>query len=515
MSSRLRAIAVASCTAVIVSGAVLAGAVGTAAAGTTPAFSANPTHGPVGSTVKLFDRGHHFTPTDTVTINGLTATDTYISAYKLRVVVPAAATTGPVVVTDTATSQTMTGPTFTVQRPTTAAVSQSARTLNYPATLTVTGTLSAGSTRVSGQPAILQRRNPGATSWYRVSGTPKAQTNQHGQVHWRVTPRANGAYRVQFLASPAFAGSHSPGVHIKVIPRLRLDSIRTLPARTASLITGTIQPALTGAVHLQRYYGGAWHGAGTVNARHGKFAFTVSPTSLGKLAFRVTRSGDGLHLKTTSGTLRVLVVNRTLVLGDSGPDVLQVQKRLRKLHYDIGPVNGTFGDDTLHAVTAFEKVQGFTRDGQVSTRVWKALNDPKRIHLRHPIPSAALAVEVNIPKQVLILAKYGRVWRILDTSTAGGYLYTNSQGQTERAITPTGHFSIQYKLTGTVVSKLGTLYYPSYFTTTGYAIHGEGNGNDGGEVPPYPNSHGCVRITDNAVLRYYSMLTVGTSVWVY
>ena len=67
-----------------------------------------------------------------------------------------------------------------------------------------------------------------------------------------------------------------------------------------------------------------------------------------------------------------------------------------------------------------------------------------------------------------------------------------------------GHFSIQYKQTGWQKSKLGELYYPSYFTNTGYAIHGEGNGNGGGEVPPYPNSHGCVRITNNAVLRYYN-----------
>jgi N-acetylmuramoyl-L-alanine amidase len=510
MSLTLRAIAVASCTAVVVSGAV-----GIASAGTTPAFSVKPNHGPVGSTFTLFDADQGFAATDTVTVNGTSATDTFISKYKLSVKVPAGATTGPVVVTDSATSQTLTGPKFTVQQPTSAAVSQSAQTLTYPATLTVTGTLSAGAARVTDQRAILQRRNPGATSWYHVSGTPTVRTNQHGQVQWRLTPHANGAYRVRFFASNAFKGSQSPAAHIKVIPRLRLDSIRTLPARTSSVITGTIAPALTGAVHLQRYVGGAWHGVGTVHVRKGKFSFKVAPTSLGTLSFRVIRGGDALHVRTSSQTLRVLVVNRTLVLGDSGPDVLQVQKRLRKLHYDIGPVNGSFGDDTLHAVTAFEKVQGFTPDGQVNTRVWKALNNPRLIHLRHPIPSSALAVEVNIPKQVLILAKNGRVWRILDTSTAGGYLYTNSEGQTERAITPTGHFSIQYKLTGTVVSKLGTLYYPSYFTDTGYAIHGEGNGNDGGEVPPYPNSHGCVRITDNAVLRYYNLLTVGTSVWIY
>jgi hypothetical protein len=512
MSSTLRAIVVASCTAVVVTGAVVTGAVGTAAAGPAPAFTLSPNHGPVGGTFALVGSGI-FTTTDTVTINGTAATDQFVNPNRLSVLVPAGATTGPVVVTDG--PQTLTGPTFTVQQPTTATVSPAARTLTYPGVLTVTGTLSAGSATVTGQPALLQRRNPGATAWYHVAGTATARTDHNGQVHWRVTPSANGAYRVRFPATSAFAASVSPAVRVKVLPRLRLDSIRTLPARTASLITGTVQPALTGTVRLQRYVGGVWRSAGTAIARHGKFSFTVSPTALGSLTFRVVRAGDAQHLRTSSGALRLLVVNRTLVLGNSGPDVLQVQKRLRNLHYDIGPVNGTFGDDMLHAVTAFEKVQGFSRDGQVSTRVWKALNNPKLIHLRYPIPSAALAVEVNIPKQVLILAKYGRVWRILDTSTAGGYLYTNSEGQTERAITPTGHFSIQYKLTGTVVSKLGTLYYPSYFTNTGYAIHGEGNGNDGGEVPPYPNSHGCVRITDNAVLRYYSMLTIGTSVWVY
>ncbi|MBV9486143.1 MAG: L,D-transpeptidase, partial [Frankiaceae bacterium] len=90
-----------------------------------------------------------------------------------------------------------------------------------------------------------------------------------------------------------------------------------------------------------------------------------------------------------------------------------------------------------------------------------------------------------------------------------------SDGTSQQAITPNGHFSIQYKLTGWHKSKLGELYYPSYFTNTGYAIHGEGNGNSSGEVPPYPNSHGCVRITNNAVLRYFDDLAVGTSVWIY
>jgi N-acetylmuramoyl-L-alanine amidase len=225
---------------------------------------------------------------------------------------------------------------------------------------------------------------------------------------------------------------------------------------------------------------------------------------------------DGLHASSVSKPLRIEVVHRTLTLDSSGPDVKALQERLEKLHYWVGSINGDYGWDTLHAVTAFEKVQGIHPDGDTGTHVWSALNHPKTIGLKHPI-AGAYAVEVNIAKQVVLLAKDGHIVHILDTSTAGGYQFTGSDGQEETAITPTGHFTFQYKLTGTRVSKLGTLYDPSYFTNTGYAIHGEGNGNDGGEVPPFPASHGCVRITDDAVIHFFSTpyLAVGTSVWIY
>ena len=60
-----------------------------------------------------------------------------------------------------------------------------------------------------------------------------------------------------------------------------------------------------------------------------------------------------------------------------------------------------------------------------------------------------------------------------------------------------------------VTAKLGVLYRPAYFNNSGYAIHGEP------EVPSFPASHGCVRITVPAMDRFYSKLVVGTSVWIY
>jgi lipoprotein-anchoring transpeptidase ErfK/SrfK len=126
-----------------------------------------------------------------------------------------------------------------------------------------------------------------------------------------------------------------------------------------------------------------------------------------------------------------------------------------------------------------------------------------------------VAVEVNLTSQILMIAKYGKVWRILDTSTAGGYTYTDSAGFAATAITPTGRFTIRYKVDHLVTDKLGSLWRPSYFDYSGDAIHGEGDGNSGGDVPPYAASHGCVRITDLAVNRYYDLFAVGTPVWIY
>jgi hypothetical protein len=209
-------------------------------------------------------------------------------------------------------------------------------------------------------------------------------------------------------------------------------------------------------------------------------------------------------------------VNRgDLRYGSSGAEVRALQRRLRILDYDVGPPSSTYGWDMVHAVTAFEKVQGITRDGVAGPQTWRRLGNPKVPHLEHADPSAPVAVEVNLTKQILMIAKHGVVWRILDTSTAGGYTYTDSAGLAATAITPTGYFTIQYKIDHLVTDKLGSLWRPSYFNYSGDAIHGEGDTNSGSNVPPYAASHGCVRITDLAVDRYYDLLAVGTPVWIY
>jgi N-acetylmuramoyl-L-alanine amidase len=515
MSSTLRSIAVASCTAILVTGvaASAASAAPTSPSASSAQFQVRPSYGPVGSTITL--TGADFSSATGVTIHRVAATFTKVSNTELTAVVPSGATSGLVKVIEGLNS--LTGPRFIVQQPTSSTSSISKTTLTFSHSLVVKAheTATATGQPVVGQPAALQHLAPGAHKWVHAKGAPAKPTGKSGGVKWKFQPRANGSYRVYFRQSHEFAGRATNAHAVRVLPLVHVRPIHAVSELATSQIRGTVRPHLSGRVFLQQLRHGAWKPVKHTKTKAGHFAFTIRPSGMGTLKYRVVRHADASHASSVSRTLHITVVHRTLSLGDSGRDVKTLQNRLHKLHYDVGPRNGSYGYDTLHAVTAFEKVNGLSKDGHTGPQVWAKLNNPKRVHLRHPQSNLSLAVEINLSKQILVLARHGKVWRILDTSTAGGYYYTNSAGQSEKAVTPTGHFTIQYKQTGWQHSKLGQLYYPSYFTNTGYAIHGEGNGNDGSEVPPYPNSHGCVRITNNAVLRYYNQLTVGTSVWIF
>jgi peptidoglycan hydrolase-like protein with peptidoglycan-binding domain len=330
-----------------------------------------------------------------------------------------------------------------------------------------------------------------------------------------VKPASIGSFRIYFPASASYLKATTAALEVQVRPLIQLQKLTTAPALSTTHIIGKVRPRLDGVIYLQRHHDGTWHRSEHVKVKNGKFKFSISPRALGTLKYRVVRHHDPAHLSSISNALKITVVHRTLRYGAVGPDVLALWKRLKELHYDVGAKPGSYGWDLVHAVTAFQKVNGISKDGDAGLSVWKKLAHPKVPHLKNT-SSSGYAVEVNMAKEILLISKNGKLWRILDTSTGGGYTYTDSAGEPAVATTPTGHFSFLYKQTGWQTSKLGELYYPSYFTNTGVAVHGEGDGNDGGEVPSYPASHGCVRITNNAVLRYYyKVFTVGTPVWVY
>ena len=191
--------------------------------------------------------------------------------------------------------------------------------------------------------------------------------------------------------------------------------------------------------------------------------------------------------------------------GATGPFVEALQERLAALRFDVGPRDGTFGDDTSHAVVAFQTVNGLPRDGTVTRATWEAMARPVIPAARNR--SSGETIEVDLTRQVLYLVRDGRIVRIVDASTGGGYAFT-TKGVQKVAITVTGEFRIYWKIEGWYQSSLGPMYRSSFYYR-GFAIHGYGS------VPPYPASHGCVRVTFAAVDRLWPHLFEGMPVSVY
>lgn len=178
----------------------------------------------------------------------------------------------------------------------------------------------------------------------------------------------------------------------------------------------------------------------------------------------------------------------TLRAGDHGPAVRALQERLLALGYWLPGVDGAFGDGTAHAVVALQKAAGLSRDGVAGPRTRAAL-DARVVPRARSVHGHV--IEVDEQRQLALVVDDGRTSLVLDTSTGSGLPYS-SQGRTSIALTPHGTFRISRAIDGMRVSPLGQLWRPRYFNG-GIAIHGNP------AVPPYPASHGCVRVTDAAI----------------
>ena len=195
----------------------------------------------------------------------------------------------------------------------------------------------------------------------------------------------------------------------------------------------------------------------------------------------------------------------TLKAGSEGPEVSYLDKTLNAITYPAGTKDKEFDYRTLQAVYAFEKVHGMTRDGVVTpaqmTQI--ALSERPRTPKREP----RNFIEVDVSRQVLFEVRDRRVVHTLPVST-GNEEYYEVDGETYKAHTPRGNFKIERKIRGERVSRLGTLYDPSYFIG-GYAFHGSPS------VPTYPASHGCVRIPMYQSLPFHDRNPIGTYVFIH
>ena len=298
--------------------------------------------------------------------------------------------------------------------------------------------------------------------------------------------------------------------------------VRAPGAYTATSDRGSSAPA---AVRVVPKLVARLSGSG---ARGSRYVFTARlvPAGAGTLAVKITRGGEALVDRNFGGTARVKLDTRRLTsyliraevvpndgylatarllranvvlprlaVGTRGTAVAQLGDQLRRLHY-AAPYGAGFDARMLDAVYAFEKVQSLPRTGVVDARFWRALANAHTPSPRYGQPADHL--EVNKGRQVLYVVRGTRVALIVPVSTAG----------LPGKFTPVGRFSIYRKVVGFDPSPLGTLYDPMYFTG-GYAIHGNPS------VPPYPASHGCVRVPMWVAARLYATNPYGETVYVY
>ena len=193
----------------------------------------------------------------------------------------------------------------------------------------------------------------------------------------------------------------------------------------------------------------------------------------------------------------------TLVRGDSGPRVLQLQRRLSELGYWLGEPDGSFGSLTQQAVFALQKSAGLRRDGVVGPRTRRALE----AGIRPGVTLSGDGVEVVLDRQILVVVRDGRARTILNTSTGNGEEYRSTSGNLAIATTPKGRFTVYRAVDGQLTNSLGELWRPRFFHR-GFAVHGSPN------VPPWPASHGCARLSNAAINMVWArdLMPIGSRV---
>jgi lipoprotein-anchoring transpeptidase ErfK/SrfK len=154
---------------------------------------------------------------------------------------------------------------------------------------------------------------------------------------------------------------------------------------------------------------------------------------------------------------------------------------------------GAYDARTARAVLAFRKVAGMRRTFDASSRVMRAIaRGAGAFRIRRP--RHGRHIEADLSRQVIALVAGGRVERIYPISSGA-----------PRTPTVRGSFRVYAKTPGTNAKGM---VHSAYFTGA-YATHGYPS------VPPYPASHGCLRVPLPDALSLFRWIRIGTRVDVY
>ena len=311
-----------------------------------------------------------------------------------------------------------------------------------------------------------------------VSVTPAVPVQVRGHPVRGRTVRLRALSTAPYVALGG--GVRSAPLHVALVPTISLTLRGTTVFGGAAHAVAVLHPAGAGSVKL------------TVDGKPG----AQINTRLLHTALVVATSTPAPGWLAAKRSLAVAVAQPTLAVGAQSAAVAELENDLGQLHYFVPARSTTFTPDLVDSIYAFQKVNHLARTGIADAATWKALTQPAIPEAKYKTPG--LHVEVDKELQVLFVVRDGRIAQISPVSTAG----------LPGRFTPVGQFAVYRKVDGFDPSPLGTLYEPSYFTG-GYAIHGNPS------VPPYPASHGCVRVPMWVAPTMFAELVLGTPVDVY
>jgi N-acetylmuramoyl-L-alanine amidase len=301
-----------------------------------------------------------------------------------------------------------------------------------------------------------------------VTSTP---TRAGGFFAARLRLHVPGRYHVRAV------GITSPEVALVARPRVHVSLPQAAPLGARVTLRARVEPAWAGRLEVKS--GTRW--------RPLRPPLVLPSARLGsvRLALRL-RPQAGF-----AGFTRVLatrIVEPSLGPWSRGPAVRDLERRLAELRFALRPVDGSYDLDTVEAVYAFQQLRGLTPTGRTDARLWQLLATAATPRPRFP----GTHLEVDTARQVLLDVRGGLVVRVVHVSTGAN------------GNTPLGTWRVYRKVPGFD----WVLYYPMYFLR-GFAIHGYPS------VPPYPASHGCVRVPMWIAQTLYAGHDHGTTVVVY
>ena len=331
---------------------------------------------------------------------------------------------------------------------------------------------------------VVRREGPGRRVLVR------AVTDADGRFAARLLP-ARGSV---LLARAAGTDVRSPAARLEVEPRVEVKAA-VGTAFVGVPITLRVAPSwYAGRAQVMVVRDRQAVGQASGRVRSGLLRLTVPAPGVGRFWASV-ELGPSAELAGSTVGVGLRARWRPLSVGEHGPDVLALRRRLAALRFHVPAPQPLFDERLFDAVVAFQKERGLPRTGVVDGRTWRALATAVVPRARYRSPSPH--IEVDKGRQILLVVRGGEVTGVLPVSS----------GATGN--TPVGAFRILWKAPATRTWFGNAILYRTLTFHGNFAIHGFDS------VPVYPASHGCVRVPVWAADWLYGQSPVGERVYVY